>query len=255
MRKQILLPYAIQTVLGTSLLSLIPVAGNASVLLLEDFESDGEGTRYVSTTSFSDAADDYFIRTDGFTEASGIPLYSNISGQYYWAAEDVDGPQNPTGLALLDFTSIDITSAPAVRFSIDVAAGSQAAFDSVDDFMLLQFRVDNGQWLNAIAFQNSGTRYNSPLYQDIDFDGVGDGDPLTMDFRTFHSADMAVLGSSIDLRIDVVMDANLEAIAFDNITVTAVPEPAHFAVCIGLLALVPTLRRHFRAGRGAEQRA
>lgn len=255
MKIQLLIPYVFQGLLAGSGLSLWAAPVHASILLLEDFETDGEGTRYVSTHSFTDGVDDYFIRTDGYTEASGVPLYSGYGGSYFWAAEDVDGPANPEGLALLDFSGVELGGFERIVISLDVAAGSLAAYDSVNDFALVQYRVDGAAWKNVFAFQNDGSRYNSALYQDFDYDGIGEGDPLGMEFRTFSSGELAINGSLLDLRIDVFMDANLEAVAFDNITITAVPEPAGMAVAVGLMSLIPLIYRRFSTRSGAGYKA
>lgn len=230
-------------------------AAEAGILLFEGFETDGLGTRYSATTSFSDGADDYFMRTDGFTEASGIPQFSGFSGSYYWAGEDIDANDNPSGLGLLDFTGIDLAGINAIEISLDMAAGSTVTFDSADDFVLVQFRIDAGNWQTALAFQNDGTQYNSSLHQDLDFDGIGEGIMLDFPMQTFTSASFPVTGSLMDLRIDTFLTATGEAVAFDNIQVASVPEPAMTAIIIAVLASILILRKHFLPRRENESRA
>lgn len=227
----------------------------ASIVLLEDFETDGEGTRYTSTGSFTDGTDDYFIRTDGSSGASGIPAYSNYGGTYFWAAEDIDATENATGLALLDFTDIDLGGFNAVTISLDIGAGSMTTFDSADDFVLVQYRVDAGAWQNALAFQNDGSTFNSALYQDTDFDGIGDGVMLEFSLQTITSASLPVSGSFMDLRIDTLMTGGGEAVAFDNIQVTAVPEPATAGLAMAAGVLLMLLRKRFLPRRENESRA
>ena len=221
-------------------------------MLFEGFETDGLNTRYTTTGLFSDGADDYFTRTDGATEASGIPSYTSFGGSYFWAAEDIDASDNPTGLALLDFSSISLTDIPSIQISLDLGAGSSSAFDSVDDFLFVQYRVDGGAWENALAFQNDGTTFNGPLLQDTNFDGIGDTTILDLDFQTFTSSPLAVNGSLLDLRIDTFMTGGGEAVAFDNITITAVPEPTTYTLIASAIALLFVMRKRFFSQRENE---
>lgn len=249
-RLQRVLPFVLSlALLGSPLLE-------AGVLLFEGFETDGLNTRYFATDTFTDGSDDYFIRTDGFTEASGIPAYSGFSGDYFWAAEDIDATENPSGLGLLDFTGIDLAGFPEITLSLDMGAGSASDFDSVDDFVLVQYRIDAGSWSTALAFQNDGSTFNASLRQDLDLDGIGEGLLLGLEFQTFTSMAIPTGGSLLDLRIDTLMNGGGEAIAFDNIRVTGVPEPSHLTLVLGLVvSLAVFLKRRFLTGREIESQA
>jgi hypothetical protein len=230
---------------------ILPIAATvnpaleAAIIFSENFETDGLDTRYTATGNFTDGTDDYFIRTDGATGASGIPDYTGITGSWFWAAEDIDATENTDGLALLDFTGISLESVPAIQITIDIGAGSTSAFDSVDDFLLVQYRIDAGPWSTALAFQNNGQVYNGPLMQDTDFDGIGDGLTLGLELQSIASAVLPVTGFSMDLRIDTFMTSGSEAIAFDNIQVMSVPEPNMTALAFALASLSLLLARRF----------
>jgi hypothetical protein len=227
----------------------------ASILLTEDFETDGMGIRYTATGAFSDGGADYFTRTDLDNAPSGMPAYTGFGGSWFWAAEDVDATENPTGLAQLDFSSIDVSAASAIRISIDIGAGSISAFDSADDHVHVQYRIDGGEWATALAFENDGNTFNGALRHDADLDGIGEGRILGLELLGFSSPDVAVSGSLMDLRIDTLMTSGGEAVAFDTIQVVAVPEPAMTALLILLFSLLIPLRRPFlRIGRN-ENRA
>lgn len=223
-----------------------------SILFIEDFETDGLGTRYTGTGIFSDGTDDYFTRTDGSTEASGIPGFSNFGGTYFWAGEDMDATENPGALCLLDFSGINLASFPSIQVSLDLGAGSGSAFDSVDDFLLVQYRVDAGPWQTALAFQNNGQVYNGPLLQDTDLDGIGDFGQAGLALQTYTSPALAVAGAFMDIRIDTLMTSGFEEIAFDNLTVTAVPEPSATALILALSALLMIRANAFSRIRGNE---
>ncbi|MEX0320681.1 MAG: hypothetical protein AB3N63_00830 [Puniceicoccaceae bacterium] len=217
----------------------------ASIIFTESFETDGIDSRYFATGNFSDGYDDYFMRTDGSAGASGIPDYTGITGSWFWAAEDIDASENVEGVALLDFTSISLESVPAIQISIDIGAGTGSAFDSVDDFLLVQYRVDLGDWTTALAFQNNGQVYNGPLLQDSDFDGIGDINQLGLELQSISSAVLPVSGTFMDLRIDTVMTSGSEAIAFDNIQVMSVPEPNETALAFAIASILLLLARRF----------
>jgi hypothetical protein len=229
--------FPIMVLTGTSL--------SASVLLLESFETDGDGSRYSVTGGFTDGSDDYFMRTDGFTEASGIPGFTGFGENYFFAAEDIDATENVSGVAYLDFSSINLSSFPAIQISLDMGAGSDSAFDSIDDYLLVQYRVDSGGWNTALAFQNNGQTFNGPLLQDTDFDGIGDTHKLGLTMQTISSAVIPVSGSFMDLRIDTLMTSGSEAVAFDNLQVVGVPEPNTTAMAFGLASLILILSRRF----------
>lgn len=226
----------------------------ASILLYETFETDGLGSRYIATNSFSDGADDYFIRTDGLAGATGIPEYTHYGDSWYWAAEDIDSSDNPSGQAILDFANIDLTGFETFTISLDIGAGSIVTFDSVDDFVFVQYRIDAGSWQTALAFQNDGQTFNSNLRHDINFDGIGEGTMLGFAMQTFTSASFPITGNLLDVRIDTLVNGGGEAVAFDNIQVVAVPEPAAMALILGLAAGF-TLFRRFLPQREIESRA
>ena len=218
---------------------------HAGILFTESFETEGLGSRYTASGNFTDGTDDYFTRTDGFTEASGIPAFTGFTGSYFWAAEDIDAAENVAGEAILDFSSISLDDFPAIQITLEIGAGSDSAFDSIDDFLFVQFRVDSGSWTSALAFQNGGQVYNGALYQDTDFDGIGDGTELGLAMQTISSAIIPVSGSLIDLRIDTLMTSGSEAVAFDNVQVIGVPEPNTTALIFAIASLLMIFGKRF----------
>lgn len=224
---------------------LVTASLSANNLFLESFETDGLGSRYLATGMFSDGSDDYFIRTDGISEATGIPSFIGFEGSYFWAAEDIDATENTAGVALLDFPGISLESFPQIQISLSIGAGSNSVFDSVDDFVLVQYRFDAGGWETALAFQNNGQTFNGPLLQDTDFDSIGDSHELGLAFQTLTSETITATGSFMDIRIDTYMTSGSEAIGFDSLRVTGVPEPGTTALVMGITALMLLLSRNF----------
>lgn len=230
--KQLLVPF------------LLPLLGGlatdlqATLLFNEDFETDGEGTRYISTGLFTDGADDYFTRVTGTDNPAGLPAFTGYSGSAFWAAEDIDSNDNPDGLALLDFTGINLAGFSQVTISLELGAGSTSSFDSADDFLNVHYRFDGGTWQTALSFQNDGTRFNTGLHLDEDMDGIGDGPAIGLNLDSFTSAAITPSSDLMDIRIDTFMTGNAEAVAFDNLRVTAVPEPRMSVLALTAAALI-----------------
>ena len=234
------------------ILCTLPTSMDAQIILSEDFETDGEGSRYTSFGSFTDGADDYFIRTDGTAGATGIPTYSGFGGSWFWAGEDTDATENTTGLARIEFAPFAINGFQALEFSLSIGAGANNTYDNLDDFLHLQFQIDGGPWTTVLAFENNGAGTNQPLFQDLDLDGIGEGLLLGNTFQSFSSAPVAINGSAAAVRIDAWFDAGGETIAFDDIRVhaVAVPEPAQTAALIALTAILMLQLRRISPRRG-----
>jgi hypothetical protein len=216
---------------------LFPPLVQAHLLFLESFESDGQGTRYFVDTAFSDGDDDYFERFSLATAPSGLPAYTGFDGTSFWAGEDIDAPDNPTGNGIIEFDGIDLEGFSQITLSLQIAAGAPDVYDSNDDFLLFQYREEGGNWITALAFQNDGSTFNGALLQDTDLNLVGDGLQLGTAFQTVTSEVLSIAAESIDLRIDTLFNAGSETIAFDALTVTGVPEPAQASLFLGLIAL------------------
>lgn len=227
---------------------------HAAVLFTEGFETNGEAVRYTTTNSFTDGDSDYFMRTNGTEGSLYLPDYTGFGGSWFMAAEDIDSSDNPSQTAVLDITGIDISATANFTISLDVAAGYSGSFDAADDFLEVSYRIDNGSWLPALSFQNDGSQYNSSLFFDHDLDGIGSGDALGLELATFTSDSISVAaGNFLDLRVDAVFNAGGEAIAYDNVTVTAVPEPATTAIIAAFIAACLAFHRRLSPKRGHQQ--
>ena len=200
-------------------------------LLVETFETDGNGTRYTASIEFNDTANDHFQRTDGSDIANVSGPYSGIDGTFFWAAEDVDDPQG-NGLVEqnVTFTGIDITGFSNLAFSGLFAAGSElppggSDYDSTD-YIRVQYQVDGGGFQNGMCFgferMTAGDNSNEPIGLDADCDGESDvngTDRLGTAMQQFGFS-IPETGSALDLRILVSMNSGDEEVAFDNIMIT-----------------------------------
>ncbi|MEL6519355.1 MAG: ExeM/NucH family extracellular endonuclease [Pseudomonadota bacterium] len=195
-----------------------------TVIFTESFTTDGNGTRYsTSTPEFSDGSFDFFSRVGALvgTTISGTYEITGNDGAYF-AAQDIDGE----GAALpvtLDFTGIDISSFTDLSFSVDAAEDDSSDGNEdwdLSDFVHIDFQIDGGGYQSLLHFESvpDGDAFNAVPAVDTDFDGDGDGTELTNAFQTFTAA-IAGLGSTLDVRATFSLNAGDEDIAFDNFVV------------------------------------
>jgi predicted extracellular nuclease len=192
----------------------------ADTIFFESFETDGNGTRYItSTPEFSDGFGDFFTRTDGSNIGSFYQV-TGSDGNFFFAAQDIDG-EGATSQQTLLFSSIDISGFSSLNFSALFAEdddGSNQDWD-LPDFVRVEYQIDGGGFQNLLAIENDGDTFNSAPFIDTDFDGIGDGTEITSTFTEFGSAIVGT-GLSLDLRFTFDLNAGDEDIAIDNIQIT-----------------------------------
>lgn len=197
-----------------------------TVFFTEDFETDGQGSRYTASTPFNDGSSDHWNRTDGSDISNNTAAYSSFSGTFFWAAEDTDdNGGNGEDDQTLDITGIDITGKTGLQFKALFGAGNEdgvkaSSYDSTD-YIKVQAQIDGGGYSDVLWFSYlpPGSDYtNEPFGVDRDIDGAADSaEDLLGTALQSYSADISGTGSTLDIRIQVHMDIAKEEIAFDNI--------------------------------------
>jgi hypothetical protein len=216
------------------IVSLLLIAGwnlkAQDTLLFEDFETNGQGSRYTASQPFNDGTSDHWNRTDGSDISNTSGAYSNFNGTFFWAAEDTDDTGTNGGNGndeqTLEITGIVITGYTNLQFSGLFGAGNESAAGSsaydAADYIRVEYQIDGGGYQNLIWFSylNGGDASNEPLGLDADFDGNADSasDLLGTALQTY-SANITGTGATLDIRISVYMDSGNEEIAFDNLVV------------------------------------
>lgn len=215
---------------------------HAQVFWSEDFETDGNGSRYTPEVevlpSATDAScNDHFARnlpTDtngcsGDLIDTNLGTYTGLNGSFLWAGEDLDdngvgGSQNFE--LFITFDNIpSIAGKSNLAFRGRFGAGATDQFDNVTaaannpDFMIIEYQIDGGGYKEILAFHAKnpfGTPglFNGSLALDTDGDQVGDGMDLDNELRTF-TAQITETGTTLDLRIRVSANSQNEEIAFD----------------------------------------
>lgn len=201
-----------------------------AVIFSETFETDGNGTRYTtSIPEFTDSSEDFFLRTDG-SNIIGTYNVINPEGSFYFAAQDIDG-EGAASQQTLTFSGINIAGATNLNFSAllaeDDASDGNEDWDVANDFVLFEYQIDGGGYNNLLRLENDGSTFNSPPFEDTDFDGTGDGTEITDTFTSFSKA-IAGTGSTLDLRITIDLNAEDEDIAIDDIQITG-DRPMNFS--------------------------
>ncbi len=193
-------------------------------LLTEDFETDGNGTRYnLSVVDNAASNADYFRRTDGSDIRAD---HGNTTG-FFYAGEDIDGvnQSGSTGGSTPAFVTyidpITVVSGTSYTLSLDISEdddGTAQDWDATDSFMV-EISEDGGNtWTAIFAIESTGGTNTEPS-QDDDLDGVGDGvNVVTDSFSSFNAA-FTPTANSILVRLSYDLDSGDEDIAIDNITI------------------------------------
>ena len=176
---------------------------------------------YSSSGVFTDGVNDYFDLIGDGADPTGLPGggYTGADGLLYWAGEDTEDPGNPniSGISSLSINGINISGASSIQMGGLFASGTSLVFDDAD-FIQIYAQIDGGGFILIGAFEGLGG-FNTTLNQDTNLDGVGDGIALNTTFQNI-SFPIAGLGSILDIRVDVYMTSDLEAIAIDNVVVS-----------------------------------
>jgi len=167
--------------------------------------------------------------------------YSGLSGAGYYGVQDTDGATTPVDAITLDVTGVNITNYDTLELSFllaeDDATDGNEDWDSTASFRVA-VQIDGGGFVDVFAVESEenpstpGDFTNEAPRVDTDFDGVGDGTPLTDAFTAF-TVGIAGTGSLLDLRVTIEdLNAGDEDIALDDLRLTGhpIPEPASLAL-------------------------
>ncbi|MFA6057155.1 MAG: T9SS type A sorting domain-containing protein [Taibaiella sp.] len=204
----------------------------------EDAGAPSSGVRTPSVeNSFGSPATRYFFRTAPAGIAIQNAPYSNVQGSKIWAAEDIDAALTGTNFGQssnqnITWSGINISGKSGLSFKGLFAANNVGAnwegttFGAEQDFMMIEYRIDNGTWNKIIRFY-CNVALNGPLALDTDSNLVGDGTLLSAALTEF-TANISGTGNVLDLRFSCFANgATTEELAIDNLRLfeTVVPLP------------------------------
>ena len=235
-------------ILNLVALSFCAAPAHSIVVYTEDFETDGNGTRYTtSITEFNSTTSDHFGRTSGgaaiHVDDEGDNAYSGVNGSFFFAMEDADAGGGTLPGTWETTNPIFIAGSTTVSFSMLFAAGSSGSGTPSyedDDFVRVFIDFDGAGTFatQLLGFETPlAAVSNQHIHQDTDFDNRGDGVQVTDALTTFTSATIASGGAST-AKIRITFDASgtSEEFAFDNLMLdvdAVIPEPS-----TGILALL-----------------
>lgn len=214
-----------------------------SIVLGEDFESDGFGSRYFldretfttladTSVSASSQGKHFLIRTDGSNIRSTTFMFEEVQGSYWFGASDLNiGSMVLPAAATMTFATNGIEGLCDLSFSVfiaedDVGDGSTSHWNN-EDYVHFDYSIDGGAYQDLLHLESDGGAGGSPPFVDTDFDGIGDGTEVTDTFKKF-TAPIVATGDSITLRISMYLDASEEDIAFDSIRISGIPATYNF---------------------------
>ena len=227
-------PLRLALLVSTLCLSLAGTAG-AGIIYSEDFETDGDGSRYqLSHDEEFSRFGGYFFRTDGSEFGSEVD-YGGADG-FYFAVGEPNGPRT------LSVTGIDISGMTNLSFTGLFAEDDDQSRESwnVGHHFHLTYSIDGGPAENLLWLESESATGTGAPRVDADFDGVGEGTEVTDQFGALSAA-IAGTGSTLDLTATFGLDNREVDLAIDGFRVSgiaapaSVPEPASVAL-IGLAA-------------------
>jgi hypothetical protein len=226
-----------------------PVLGQ-TVLWQEDFETDGNGSRYNVAGEFYVGVDDYFGRIYGsklvygnpFTnddiELSGTDIiaqngnYTNYNGDFYMAGEDQDNAAGDSVDEKILTFSVDISTGDILTFKGLFAAGNEGGCDPIlgydsTDYIKVTYNVDGAgdvlalQFLSNVGCTIPGDNSEHDLYNDpnLNNDVSDDGILMTNVLQEFTFG--FPNGNNVVITIETHMDSGEEEYAYDFFRIEA----------------------------------
>ncbi len=214
-------------------------AASAATALTESFDEASGFT--TSAPFFSDGSGDYLGISDGAGGGDfgggGVPsalkAYTGFSGSFL-TGMDLNGEGAVLPITV-EWTGIDIEGLANLEFGGDFAEFFDSPGDiDAADYLRISYRIDGGAyqnllWFSGADFSSTGGAFNGIFREDIDFDGVGDGAALGNAATRFSKA-IPSSGTTLDLRMEISVEAGDEDFAVDNFIIA---ESAGAESCTG----------------------
>lgn len=226
----------------------------------EDAGSPSSGSRTPSTTVLCGGppATAYFNRVATSSISTGS-VYTGFSGSKFWASEDIDKGPTCVNNSIpahqnITWSSINIAGKSGLSFKGLFAVGTTTAFDgfgfvnsggtSVYDYLIVQYRIDGGAWIDLLRFfpsiNNAG---NGTLALETTGDSIaqGEGAGLTTAAAEF-TANIIGTGTTLELQVKMHSNSAAEETLIDYFRLFETPactnpsitsQPSNASVCNG----------------------
>ncbi len=192
----------------------------AALPYVEDFESNGEGTRYASNTWASASPCMGFLRTNSNPYICSPVTFTNVSGSWYWYAEGSKNPSNPNASDInnLEIAPVNATNFGNLIFNVRLGSGQSTQWDNID-YVKFYYKVNGGANVLFAAFYGNAVS-GGELQRDTDLNGTADGVILNSNLQNFALAlPPNITGGSVGFFIEVSNDGQ-EEVAMDRINIT-----------------------------------
>lgn len=202
-----------------TLLSALFIAGAVNgQIFFQGFESSG-----ADNWGFSTSPATYNTSGDVWAVVSSLGTIASASeGSSFWGMQDLDNPNGGGSFNhIIEFNSVDISSYGTVQLTFDYNA---FGFDAGDDL------------LYQIAISTDGTDATDFGSEIFLIDGLNNGGVSTTGWDTLTlTLDSSV--TNVALRLIGNQNGAGDYGGFDNVSLSAIPEPSTYAAILGGLAL------------------
>lgn len=215
------------------LAALLPATAQV-VIYTENFETDGEGSRYNSNTYYDCANSDFFYRTNtnpvqlpgcGTASFQSTLTMQPAQGSYFWASEDIrTSSPNPNSLppGQLTTQNINISGYTSLSVSLYLAtSGNNNIRWEWSDSINIQASIDGGPYVTVGRFVGDA-QFGGRLRIDADLDGTGEGTAVDQTTFTRYPFTIAGTGSTLNIRLDFDQVGGSEELAIDLVEVSGI---------------------------------
>lgn len=243
--------------LKCALLSTIVIAASfvtvqGTVIFSENFESFAEGATttvltdsFVITNGFNVRTDFWAVEGPGSDPAgagnNGADLFDAVINTRGFGLRDLDDTNNPGPPNYLTFDPIDTTGFSGFTFSFDVTNAVSTGNTTSSDELRVIFDLN----FDGITFDADETHTLTGNGSGALTDGTSTA--VEGSFVNFSHSIAGTVTGDLGIRIQAVsFTGGGDQVTFDNIQITAVPEPSTFALLAGMGALGFILYRRRR---------
>lgn len=219
----------------TLFLGFFILNGKTQVTLLsESFETDGEGSRYFSTTfDLPSPTCDFFARMPAspLNPCFQNNLFSNFQGNFFWGSEDImrAGTNLPPGYIV----SQNINTSGYNNLSISLYLATSNNVIPINtrweraDSINIQVSFNGGTTYTTVGRFMGNAEFGGDLIHDLNLNGIADpGEPVaSLNTFTKYTFNITGTGSSMIYKLDFDQIGGSEELGIDLIEVKGTAAP------------------------------
>ncbi|MEM7036719.1 MAG: hypothetical protein AAF570_07050, partial [Bacteroidota bacterium] len=215
---------------GAATLTVNSAGGGCNSVFFEDFETDGEGSRYTSN-SYSSGSD-YWTRNCNNPHPNAGNAYDNFQGSCAWHFEDVIGANlpAPTTHGQIVFGPYNVAGQTGLEASMMMAVGRHGGVFfgqrwELTDSINVQYSFDGGTTYKTVGRFIGELAFGGHLLHDVNLSGAPDGGDTEVDtIFSNYTFPIPETGTNIQIRIQAFQNGGSEEEAFENVSLCGVSE-------------------------------